>query len=61
MVKPEYLEGWRRRFAEQEAESLALAKQARLALDDAIVILKKHGATRVILFGWKKWTRFFVR
>jgi predicted nucleotidyltransferase len=51
MLKPEYLEGWRRRFAAQEAESRALAEQARSALPRATDILKKYGAKRVILFG----------
>jgi predicted nucleotidyltransferase len=51
MTKPEFIENWRRRFAAQEAESSALAAQARLALNDAVTILKKHGAKRIILFG----------
>jgi len=51
MVESKYIEGWRRRFAEQEAESRALASQARGALPEAVAILKKHGARRVILFG----------
>jgi predicted nucleotidyltransferase len=51
MIKPEYIETWRRRFAAQEAESRALAAQARLALSEAVAILKKHGAKRIILFG----------
>ncbi len=51
MTKPEFIEAWRRRFAAQEAESRALAAQARLALTEAIAILKEHGAKRVILFG----------
>ncbi|MDZ7314003.1 MAG: nucleotidyltransferase domain-containing protein [candidate division KSB1 bacterium] len=51
MMKPEILETWRRRFAAQEAESRALAAEARLALADAVEILKKHGAKRIILFG----------
>ncbi|MDZ7360861.1 MAG: nucleotidyltransferase domain-containing protein [candidate division KSB1 bacterium] len=51
MVESKYIEGWRRRFAEQEAESRALAAQARGILPEAVAILKKHGAKRVILFG----------
>ena len=51
MIKPEYIEGWRRRFAAQEAESRALAEQARRVLPDAVEILKKYGVKRVILFG----------
>lgn len=51
MVEAKYLEGWRRRFAEQEAEARALAAQARSVLPEAVTILKKHGAKRVILFG----------
>ncbi|MCI0691532.1 nucleotidyltransferase domain-containing protein [candidate division KSB1 bacterium] len=51
MTKPEFIESWRRRFTAQEAESHALAAQARLALKEAVAILKKHGAKRVILFG----------
>jgi predicted nucleotidyltransferase len=51
MVESKYLEGWRRRFAEQEAESRALAAQARAALPEAVAILKKYGVRRVILFG----------
>jgi predicted nucleotidyltransferase len=51
MTKPEFIESWRRRFAAQEAESHALAAQARLVLNEAVVILKKHGAKRIILFG----------
>jgi predicted nucleotidyltransferase len=51
MTKPEYIETWRRRFAAQEAESRALAAQARLALNEAVAILKNHGAKRIILFG----------
>ena len=51
MTKPEYIEGWRRRFAAQEADGRDLARQARLALPAAIAILKKHGVKRVILFG----------
>jgi predicted nucleotidyltransferase len=51
MAKPELIETWRRRFKAQEAESHALAAEARLALNEAIAILKKHGAKRIILFG----------
>jgi predicted nucleotidyltransferase len=51
MTKPEFIESWCRRFAEQEAESRALAAQARLVLNEAVTILKKNGAKRIILFG----------
>jgi predicted nucleotidyltransferase len=51
MIKPEYIETWRRRFAAQEEEARALALQARQALPHAIAILKNHGAKRIILFG----------
>jgi predicted nucleotidyltransferase len=51
MVKPEYIEGWRRRFAAQEAESRALAAEARRALPEAVAILKRYGARRIVLFG----------
>jgi predicted nucleotidyltransferase len=51
MIKPEYLEGWRRRFAAQEAELQALAAEARRALPTAVDILKRYGVKRVILFG----------
>lgn len=51
MTKPEFIESWRRRFVAQEAESRALAAQARLALTEAIAILRQHGAKRIILFG----------
>lgn len=51
MIEAKYLEDWRRRFAEQEAEARALAAQARSVLPEAVAILKKHGAKRIILFG----------
>jgi len=51
MIESKYIEGWRRRFAEQETESRALAAPARHVLSEAVTILKKHGAKRIILFG----------
>ncbi len=51
MLDLKYVEGWRRRFAAQQAENQALAEAARRALPQALEILKKYGAKRIILFG----------
>ena len=50
-LKEEYQAGWRRRFSRRDLEAQASAEAARGALEEAVAILKGHGATRVILFG----------
>ena len=51
MVETKYLTAWRNRFARQDAESRALVARARADLPQAVEILKKYGAKRVIVFG----------
>jgi len=51
MVKPEYIEGWRRRFEQQRLEDEARAERARQALPQVVAILRKYDVKRIIVFG----------
>jgi predicted nucleotidyltransferase len=46
-----YIEAWRRRFSREAAQARTRAKAARRALGPAVTILKRHGATKIVLFG----------
>ena len=46
-----YSAGWARRFKKQKEESRASAEEARRSLTEAVEILKRHGATKIVLFG----------
>ncbi|MBW1804165.1 MAG: nucleotidyltransferase domain-containing protein [Deltaproteobacteria bacterium] len=50
-IDPKLISSWQQRFAQREAESLALAERARADLPEAVRILKKYGAKRIVLFG----------
>ncbi|MBW1789589.1 MAG: nucleotidyltransferase domain-containing protein [Deltaproteobacteria bacterium] len=50
-IDPKLISSWQQRFAQREAESLALAERARADLPEAVQILKKYGAKRIVLFG----------
>ena len=46
-----HLKEWKRRFSEKEEEARAHAGAARRSLEEAVAILRKHGAKRIVLFG----------
>jgi predicted nucleotidyltransferase len=50
-VDPKYLTAWRNRFAKQDSESRALESRARADLTEAVEILRKYGAKRILIFG----------
>jgi len=50
-MKPKYLTEWQHRFQRQKAEDKKRADLAKAHLPEAIEILKRHGAKRIILFG----------
>lgn len=51
IVYSQYYQTWQRRFAAAKAEALARAERARAELPQAVAILRRHGAKRIILFG----------
>jgi predicted nucleotidyltransferase len=51
MINPKYISAWREHFTRQDSESRALANRARKDLIEAVEILKKYGAKRIIIFG----------
>ncbi len=51
MGNSKYFAAWRKHFAEQDAESRALATKARRDLEKAVKILRRYDVKRVFLFG----------
>jgi len=47
----EYGRSWQQRFANERKDARERARAARRALRQAVEILRRHGATRILLFG----------
>lgn len=51
IMEPKYLRDWQKRLAKQKSLDIESAKQALEKLPEAVAILKRHGATKILLFG----------
>ena len=51
-IKQKHLDYWRRRQAQQQAQSQQMARQARAAVEEIVrVLISEFGAQQIILFG----------